>query len=138
MRKFIRGATVLLGTSVLAFAVTGAANASTPTSGVDYNDGIQLNVRPWSPFGTVATWCNDRSTSITIYVGMMERSSSRKLPMQDINSGWTTYPTNVNFSPGGCESFRLYDYYTPGDVITAEGVFYDGGWTGVYVDVTAV
>lgn len=104
-------------------AGAGSALASVPTSGEDYSNGIQLMVRPISPYGTVATWCNDRSDSVRIYVGIYDESSDRDLPMEDIHTGWTTYPTYINFGPGGCESFRLYDYYSPGDIVDAYGGF---------------
>jgi hypothetical protein len=121
-RKLVK--TAAIAATALAVAVAGAetASASTPTSGYAYVAGIQLMVRPLAVAGrtvTVATWCNDRSTSASIHVGLFDAQTDSWLPMEDVNSGWTTYPTGINFNPGACESFMLYTPQTNGDTVAA-------------------
>lgn len=140
-RKLVN--TAAIGVAALGALVAGAGSAfaSVPTSGEDYTNGIQLLVRPISPFGTVATWCNDRSDSVRIYAGIYDAGTGRDVSMEDIHTGWTTYPTYINFGPGGCESFRLYDYYAPGDNVDVYGSFIaqpTSAGNTVFVSVQAV
>jgi len=135
--KFKTAAIAMVALGALA-AGTGTANADTSTSGYASKDGIQLSVRPISPWGTVATWCNDRSTGVRIYAEIKDQSTGRDLPMEDIHSGWTTYPTYINFSPGGCESFALYNASVNGHYLTVYADYWTDelGWLeGQYLAV---